>query len=187
MASIESNLFYFLLRLINKKKFLQLQFAFGKFDFYNSKEPPPETYQACKGHQRLYKGRKVFTLSPISTPSSRHVFYIHGGAYVQNFVKQHWKFLARLVEQTHCTVTAADYPLAPQNTYRDAFDMMAPLYDETIRTAGADNFIVMGDSAGGGFALALAQKAKLEGLQPPRRLILLSPWLDITSEEHTSE
>jgi acetyl esterase/lipase len=38
----------------------------------------------------------------------------------------------------------------------------------------------MGDSSGGGMALALAQKARDAGLQQPRDLVLLSPWLDVT-------
>ena len=182
MASIESKLFYFLLRLINKKKLLQLQFAFGKFDFYNSKEPPRETRHECNVAGRRFHDRKVFTLTPKTAPSRKHILYIHGGAYVQNFVRQHWTFLAMLVKHTHCTITAPDYPLAPKHTYVDAFAMMIPLYEEIIKTSGAKNTILMGDSAGGGFALALAQKAKVDGIQQPEKIILLSPWLDISLE-----
>ena len=180
MASIESKLFYFLLRLINKKKLLQLQFSFGKFDFYNSKEPPRETRHECNVSQRNFRNRKVFTLTPKTRPSPRHILYIHGGAYVQNFVRQHWTFLAMLVKHTHCTITAPDYPLAPKHTYVDAFDMMIPLYQEIIKASEAKNTILMGDSAGGGFALALAQKSKVDDIQQPRKIILLSPWLDIS-------
>jgi acetyl esterase/lipase len=39
--------------------------------------------------------------------------------------------------------------------------------------------ILMGDSSGGGFALALAQNLRVENIKL-RQLILLSPWLDIT-------
>lgn len=38
----------------------------------------------------------------------------------------------------------------------------------------------MGDSAGGGFAPALAQLIFEKGLPQPKHIILLSPWLDIT-------
>ena len=179
MASLESKLFYFLLRLINKKKLLQLQFAFGKFDFYNSKEPPRETRYHCNVSERRFHDRKVFTLTPKSRPSQRHILYIHGGAYVQNFVRQHWTFLTMLVKHTHCTITAPDYPLAPKHTYVDAFAMMVPLYQDIIEESGAKNTILMGDSAGGGLALALAQKANSDCIEQPRRIVLLSPWLDI--------
>jgi len=179
MASIESKIFYFLLRLLNKKKYLQLQFAVGRFDFYNSKEPPKETLQVCNIDRRLWNGRNVFTLMPKTRPSGKHIFYLHGGAYVQNFVKQHWKFLSMLVKETHCTITAPDYPLAPTHTYRDAFDMIMALYRNVIDQAGSANTILMGDSAGGGLALAVAQEMKRNDIAQPGKIILLSPWLDI--------
>jgi acetyl esterase/lipase len=38
----------------------------------------------------------------------------------------------------------------------------------------------MGDSAGGGLALALSQLLLKEGISQPGNIILLSPWLDVT-------
>jgi acetyl esterase/lipase len=95
-------------------------------------------------------------------------------------VKQHWNFLATLVENSHCTITAPDYPLAPDHTYADAFDMVTPIYKSILSKQGPSHTILMGDSAGGGFALALAQKMKCEHADQPDQIILLSPWLDIT-------
>jgi monoterpene epsilon-lactone hydrolase len=182
MASRESKLFYFFLKIIKKKKFLELQFAFGKFDFYNSKEPPKEIHKVCHVEKRQVDGRNVFTLTSKSKKSNIHILYLHGGAFVQNFVKQHWKFLSMLVERTHCTITAPDYPLAPKHTYRDAFEMVVPLYKEIIQQTDSSHTILMGDSAGGGFALALAQRMKSDNIPQPAKIILLSPWLDITLE-----
>jgi len=173
-------LFNLLLILINKKNFLEMQFAFGKFDFYSSKEPPEETREFCHVEKRQVSGRNVFTLSSRVQKSSRHILYLHGGAYVQTFVKQHWKFLAMLVKETHCTITAPDYPLAPEFTFLDAYSMVVPLYKEIIVHAGAENTILMGDSSGGGFALGLAQKMKANENVVPYKIILLSPWLDVT-------
>lgn len=187
MASVESKLFYYILRLINKKKFLELQFAFGKFDFYDSKEPPREIKKVCDVSKHEINGRAVFTLTPKKQTSDKHILYLHGGAYVQNFVKQHWKFLALLVERTHCTITAPDYPLAPTHTYLDAFDMVIPLYKDIIKKADSRNTIIMGDSAGGGFALALAQQMHHDNVAPSDKIILLSPWLDITLQNSEIE
>jgi acetyl esterase/lipase len=180
MASIESKLFHLLLILINKKKFLELQFAFGKFDFYNSKEPPKQTYKYCHVEKGLVNGHAVFTLSPKTKKSKSHILYFHGGSYVQGFVKQHWEFLSMLVQQTHCSISAPDYPLAPKFTFIDAYEMITPLYMKIISQEGAANTIFMGDSAGGGFALAFAQKMKSDNIPTPSKIILLSPWLDIT-------
>jgi epsilon-lactone hydrolase len=180
MASRESRLFYLFLRFINKKKFLEMQFAFGKFDFYNCKEPPKEIHNTCHVEKRQTNGRNVFILEPKTKKSDIQVLYLHGGAYVQNFVKQHWKFLSMLVEHTHCTITAPDYPLAPKYTYLDAFEMVIPLYKEIMLQSGSAKTILMGDSAGAGFALALAQRMKCDEVAQPAKIILLSPWLDIT-------
>jgi epsilon-lactone hydrolase len=181
MASLESKLFYALLRLINKKKFLEMQFAFGKFDFYNSTEPPRKIHKVCRVTSRQVHGRAVFTLAPkLRHASGIHILYLHGGAYIQNFVRQHWLFLSFLVEQTQCTITAPDYPLAPAHTYADAFAMVEPLYEAWVQAAGMGRTLLMGDSAGGGFALALAQCVKHNGMRQPSKIILLSPWLDIT-------
>lgn len=179
--SVESRLFYYLLRFINKKKFLEMQFVFGRFDFYNCKEPSRESEKACKITRSVVDGHNVFTLSPKKhAPSSTHILYLHGGAYVQNFVKQHWRFLSMIVEETHCTVTAPDYPLAPRYNYKNAFTMLSILYEQMLGNAHAQNIIFIGNSAGGGLALALAQKFRMDNIHPPDQLILLSPWLDIT-------
>lgn len=180
MASIESKLFYLLLRLINKKKFLDMQFAFGKFDFNNSRLPPKRTEKVCNISTYTVNGRNVFVLSPKGKKATQHILYLHGGAYVQNFVKQHWEFLSNLVASTDSVVTAPDYPLAPKHTFIDAFPMVISVYREMVDNVGSENIVVMGDSAGGGFALALCQRLKEENLPQPRRIILLSPWLDLT-------
>lgn len=180
MPSLESKLFNLLLVLIRKKRFLEMQFTFGKFDFYNSREPPREIHNLCNITKRQLRGRNVFTLAPRSKPTGKHILYFHGGAYVQNFVSQHWKFMAMLVQQTNCSVTAPDYPLAPQFTYLDAYEMITPVYKEIISNSGCENTILMGDSAGGGLALALAQYMSHQGVGTPGKIILLSPWLDIS-------
>src|SRR5688572_27207420 len=101
MASLASRSFSFLLRLIGKKRLLELQLAFGKFDFYQCLEPPRGVLRICNIDKHQISGRNVFTLTPKTHKSTKHVLYLHGGAYVQNFVKQHWYFLATLVKHTH--------------------------------------------------------------------------------------
>lgn len=180
MASLESKLFNLLLVLIKKKKFLDMQFAIGKFDFNSSREPPRQTQHLCDIEKWQFHGRNVFTLRPKANRSGRHILYFHGGAYVQNFVKQHWSFLGTLVAQTGCTITAPDYPLAPGFTYVDTYEMIGKLYEDIIRREAPDHIMLMGDSAGGGLALGLAQVLKARGGPTPAKVILLSPWLDIT-------
>jgi acetyl esterase/lipase len=62
------------------------------------------------------------------------------------------------------TIIAPDYPLAPKFTYKDSFEMVIPIYKELVSKVGGGNIILMDDSSGGGFALALAQKLREENI-----------------------
>src|SRR5688500_13035178 len=114
MASLESKLFDILLRLIRKKTLLKKQFASGKFDRFSYAQPPEKIRSTCQVEKRQLQGHNVFSLQPIEKKVEKHILYLHGGAYVQSFVKPHWQFLATLVSRCHCAITAPDYPLAPR-------------------------------------------------------------------------
>ena len=72
------------------------------------------------------------------------------------------------------------YGLAPQHTYRDAYPFVHAVYRELAQEAPPGGVVLLGDSAGGGLALGLAQDLLAGGERRPDRLVLLSPWLDLT-------
>ena len=181
MASSQSKLLTAFLRLIHKKGFLRKQLASGKLNLFSAPMPPSFVLRTCQVYKFQINGRNVFTLKPKNrSKTNREILYLHGGAYVQNFNIFHWKFLADLVVATNSTITAPDYPLAPAQTYKESFEMVMALYRQVLVKTTTQNLIIMGDSSGGGFALALAQKLREEAISQPSQLILLSPWLDIT-------
>lgn len=181
MASTQSKLFNLLLRLVNKKRYLRRQLISGKPSFFDRPEPTRKVKKICRIQKFQVNGRNAFTLVPKSKPAgNKHILYLHGGAYVQNFNIFHWSFLAELVQATGCSITAPDYPYAPAYSYQVAFNMVSILYQQLISKVDPNDLILMGDSAGGGFALALAQKMRDENSVQANRIILLSPWLDIT-------
>lgn len=108
------------------------------------------------------------------------VLYIHGGAYVNNFSSMHWKAMAEWAEKTGCGIVTPNYPLLFRYTAKDAHPLMMQLYRQLQERYTAKRILVMGDSAGGGFTLALAQELmKSDSLDLPSRLILISPWVDV--------
>ena len=109
--------------------------------------------------------------------SAPHVLYLHGGAYVGGFESVHWQFIAQLVGRTGASVSAPEYPLAPGSTVSTTLAWTVDLYADLV--ADGRPLVVMGDSAGAGLALSLAVAARDQGLAPPARLVLLSPWLDV--------
>ena len=125
--------------------------------------------------------RRVFYVNE-NTDSSAVVFYMHGGGYQHDFSSFHWKFLKKVVEQTGAEVIAPAYRLIPFGTCRDAFELIVPLYREYADRYREKKLILMGDSSGGGLALALTEHFKAEGIRMPDELILMSPWVDATME-----
>lgn len=130
---------------------------------------------------RQYKvdGMQVFEVAALDD-TRPVVLYIHGGAYCHNFSSRHWSAMAEWAEATGCGIVAPNYPLLYRATVKDAFPLMMQLYAQLQRRYTARRIIVMGDSAGGGFSLALAQELmQTDALSLPRRLILISPWVDV--------
>ncbi len=143
------------------------------------KPTPPPKY--LKTRYEDNENGRVFYANEESS-SRNTVFYIHGGAYFMDFTRPHWKLLEELIKEADVQVIAPAYRLVPFATYREAFDLIVPLYREYCETHPDKNLILMGDSAGGGLALALTEYFKAEGIHMPDRLILLSPWVDVSME-----
>lgn len=123
-------------------------------------------------------GMQVFHMEP-QDDSKPIVLYIHGGAYYHNFNELHWKAMAEWAERTGCGIVAPNYPLLYCYTARDAHPLMMQLFQQLVKQYSAGRIIVMGDSAGGGFTLALAQEARNDTVDQPKRLVLISPWVDV--------
>lgn len=107
------------------------------------------------------------------------ILYFHGGAYVNEMVAAHWQIIAGLVRRTGATVDIPHYPLAPKHSWADAFPLVKRLALARLATSYGSRVAFVGDSAGAGFALALAQVMQAGGHPLPDRLVLLSPFLDV--------
>lgn len=142
--------------------------------------PPVYMYNKYDIHFNTFRGRKVWRISSKNASCERHILYFHGGAYVVNFTMPHWLYMGTLAERLNARVIAPDYPLAPEHHVKDVFDMIVPLYQKVLKDSGASNLTLMGDSAGGGMALALAQVLREKRIEQPAQIMLLSPWLDVT-------
>jgi len=53
------------------------------------------------------------------------------------------------------------------------------LYRDLLERYPASRIVIAGDSAGGGFTLALAQEIRDASIDLPGRLILIAPWVDV--------
>lgn len=140
--------------------------------------PPPKNLMTR--FEDVQNGRVFYANE--GSASRNTVFYIHGGAYFMDFTGPHWRLLEKIIKETDAQVIAPAYRLVPFATYREAFDLIIPLYREYCEAHPDKNTILMGDSAGGGLALALTEYFKAEGIHMPDKLILLSPWVDASMD-----
>ncbi|MCU1406501.1 MAG: esterase [Glaciihabitans sp.] len=130
-------------------------------------------------------GWPVYTVSPRGSAtqrrgSSHQVLYLHGGSWIHEISPFHWRFIAALTVDTGATFTVPIYPLAPLGTAATVVPAVGALAAALIADGGADSVTLMGDSAGGTIALAAAQHLRDSGSPAPRRIILLSPAVDLT-------
>jgi len=114
------------------------------------------------------------------TPSNKHIIYFHGGAYFAEATKSHRKLIEKICLTYNYKVSFIKYPLAPENEAAFTHKVTNELYQIIQKKYPDDVFILMGDSAGGGLALAFLQTLVSENHQNiPNKTVLLSPWLDV--------
>jgi monoterpene epsilon-lactone hydrolase len=96
------------------------------------------------------------------------------------------RYATRLAAATGARVVMPDYPLAPEHTWRDSFEQMTGLAARWAALPG-EPMVLAGDSAGGGYALALAQALRERGGPQPTHLVLHAPWADLTTSTPETE
>jgi epsilon-lactone hydrolase len=120
-----------------------------------------------------------FITTPASRPD-RDVLFLHGGGYVTGSGALYRHFTWRIAMAARARVLAIDYRLAPEHPFPAALDDALAAYRWLVAgRAVPRRTAVMGDSAGGGLALALLLRLRDDGLKLPAAAIALSPWTDL--------
>jgi acetyl esterase/lipase len=148
--------------------------------------PPRRVAAALDVRSEERDGLPWFEVTARGASPDRTVVYLHGGGYVAGLDRAHWRYAARLVRGLGVRVALPDYPLAPTHTWRDS---LAPVAD-LVQRAGASSpagVVLVGDSAGGGLATAVAQELVRRGGSPLTHLVLFSPFVDVTGDTPGTE
>lgn len=126
-----------------------------------------------------FEGMPVYTLNGEKN-NGKILYYIHGGGYTEELLDWHWKMLNSIAKTTNSKIVIPVYPLAPFHTYEESYQLLTDLYKTLLVSPENKDIVMMGDSAGGGLALGLAQEFHKMNVTQPNELILLSPWVDIS-------
>lgn len=142
-------------------------------------EPDAKARAVLNVRQSEFGGRTVWHLLPKDREPTAHILYWHGGGYVYPAMPVHWSFLATMANEHGWSITAPLYPLAPESNAAQTTAWALDCYRNYLDQRNGANFIMAGDSAGGGLAAAVAQLARDQGLRLPAALIPICPWLNL--------
>lgn len=126
----------------------------------------------------------AYVLTPRGVRVTRTLLYLHGGGFVAPMDRTHVVYATRLARAIGARVVMPAYPLAPEHTVHDSHEALADL---AARWAADGPLVLAGDSAGGGYALALALTLRDRGGPQPSHLLLVSPWVDLTTSTPETE
>ena len=116
-------------------------------------------------------------------PKQKVILFIHGGGYALQPNIFHFKMVDDIAKKVGARVVFPIYPKAPRYTFTDSFPKMVSLYLKLVKQVEeASQITIMGDSAGGGFSLALAMFLRDHSFPQPGNIIMLSPWLDLNTQ-----
>lgn len=125
-------------------------------------------------------------VSPIPTAAPEAILYVHGGGYFGGSPRSHLRLVSHIVARTGRIAHLIDYRLAPECPFPAAVDDVTLAYRQLVDT-GHHDIVLIGDSAGGGLALASALGIRDQGLPRPAGVAMLSPWLDLSGPRESIE
>jgi monoterpene epsilon-lactone hydrolase len=119
-------------------------------------------------------------ITPVTVSHAAKLVFIHGGGYTTFSARSSLFASVPLAHDLGLETWSIDYPLAP----RTRFDTTVPLVVEALAeiTSGDVPVVLVGDSAGGGLAVAATLRLCARKAVLPRVIGLWSPWVDVTNQ-----
>lgn len=179
--SFRARLISSILKLLNVKKQLEKQVINNRLNKTKKEFVPKKIMQQYSVVNRTVDTKSVATFETKQGGTNTHLILLHGGAYLFEAGMIHWTFAQKIVDKINCKMTLIDYPLAPEHDYKMTYAMVQKSYQTLTEQYPNDDFMLIGDSAGAGLAMGFYQQLQIEKVEKlPSKIILLSPWLDLT-------
>lgn len=116
------------------------------------------------------------------------LLYFHGGGYVMGSCASHRAVAAKFAEGSGVNVLLFEYRLAPEHPFPAALEDALSVYAWLLaRCFTPERIAFVGDSAGGGLALATLLSLRDTDKPLPAAAAVLSPWTDLTCSTKSYE
>ena len=123
--------------------------------------------------------RAAWIVTPENRDSDRVVFHVHGGAFVSTEVQHYLDYGEHLSRHAHARVLCFQYRWAPDHPFPAALEDTLTAYRGLLAQGTKPEHVAfVGDSCGGGIALAAICSLRDAGEPLPACLVGLTPWLD---------
>src|ERR1700736_5793314 len=124
---------------------------------------------------------KAWRVAATDAPRGNVVLHFHGGGYLIGSAKGSLEYASRLAAAVDGTCYTVDYRVGPEDPYPAAVDD-APAAHRALLSRGipASSFLVSGESAGGGLAVALVLALRNAGDPLPAAIFAAAPFSDLT-------
>lgn len=149
--------------------------------------PMPKSFERRFQIERFeLEGQQCVTMHPRSGPGRRHILYLHGGGFILPMLDPLWPLAAALVETTGASLTLPLYKVVPEASYNAAESLADAAFARIAGQWESSAITLAGDSAGANMAIALALRLLRRGGPQAGRVVLFSPWLDITLRDEAA-
>jgi epsilon-lactone hydrolase len=126
-------------------------------------------------------GVPVLTIEAGGGGAGTVLLWLHGGWYVMGSPRTSAGLSSDVARRTGARVVSVDYRLAPEHPYPAALRDVLAVYRALLGSGvGPHSVGFVGESAGGGLAVATLAALRAEGLPQPACAVLFSPWTDLT-------
>lgn len=173
-----------ILRLQNmmKKPYSQLQ---KKFKTQTAYPVIPECIEEDLDFSTFKVGVNPVLHIKHKAPAEQVCIYLIGGGMLKYPKKDEVKEQIKLARLTGRDMVLPYYPLVPDNSILDVYEMLYQLYKKLIEEYEHENIAIAGGSSGGNLALGLISyiNEKGEGMPMPGKIYAASPGTMIYTEE----
>lgn len=150
---------------------------------------PPRGVAAASRVQRRRHGHVPVTWIDPQRASTATIVHLHGGSYLRGETPQAWEWLEEVARRSGAAGAMIHYRLAPRHRFpaavEDVLHALDALGTDAILRPG--RWVLSGDGAGGGLALAVAQVLATSGVGASAAVLLESPWVDLSCDDHDQE
>ena len=144
-------------------------------------------WKAPDGYNMTHFDLKNFSMKLLTKAENprfdKVILQLHGGGYVAKIKNSYYNMATYYCDAGDgISVLSPDYRVAPEDPYPAALEDALASYQWLLdRGWKGEQIIVVGDSAGGGLAMALIMYLRDHDMPLPCGIVAMSPWTDVTA------